>query len=341
MTEAEQGLPPEQQIIPVEPRPLFAFSKVQASLTDQVVNGLSHYLDSITVSAIDVLKEDSNPGGYLAYVSFKHAEVCYFSLNNGDTIELSVLDNCSLAMLMPAHRNKNNPAIDRAIGQPITWLCPGDRARLCGESHEDYLLISFYGLPKKPLDTPLPLQEPYFEHNLSRYCLMILIQSLYQSNFKSAVDLVNGFERQLATFIDAQIRGLKISFNGHIPASTTPTSLERAEDFMLKQPNWEYCIQTLSKVSEQSPRTLYYQFQRYRGMTPYRYHTLLKLYRARILLTSDAAPDESIAFHATNCGFYHLGRFSALYNETFGELPRRTRDRRQKLNGKHTFVLPI
>ncbi len=338
MTEVKQDLPCNSLGKWTDPRPLFAFSKLQFGLTEQVINGLAHSMRSVSATPVKTEKHSPEPGGYLACLIFRQMEMCYFSLNNGDSIELQAVDTAPLTMLMPAHRSQKSPVIERAIGQRITWLGSGDSVSLCGAAHQDYLLVSLHDLPSVSDEHRSLLNESYFEHNLSRYCLMMLIQSLYQPTYKTAINRASDFERQLTAFIASQLGGEKVSFSGHIPTHVIPQGVEIAEAHMLGNPTWEYDIHTLAKLTQQSARTLYYQFQRHRSMTPYRFHSMLKLYRVRTLLNSDTEPNESIAYHATSCGFYHLGRFSALYNSVFGELPRKTRERRQKLNLESTSL---
>lgn len=77
------------------------------------------------------------------------------------------------------------------------------------------------------------------------------------------------------------------------------------------------------RVGQVSARTLQTQFRSAYGCTPMQYLRDLRLRNARRDLLSSAG-EESVTDIAMRWGFYHLGRFSAVYSDQFGELPSRT-----------------
>ena len=69
-------------------------------------------------------------------------------------------------------------------------------------------------------------------------------------------------------------------------------------------------------------RNLYYQFNKFTGLSPKKYFSRIRLgYLREELICSD----QSITQLALKYGFNHLGDFSALYKSVYGELPSATR----------------
>lgn len=66
-------------------------------------------------------------------------------------------------------------------------------------------------------------------------------------------------------------------------------------------------------------------FLRHYGVTPKRYLDYLRLAKARRLILRQTDYHHSITDIAGECGINHLGRFAALYRDTYGELPSQTR----------------
>ena len=95
-------------------------------------------------------------------------------------------------------------------------------------------------------------------------------------------------------------------------------------DFIEQQRRWDYHAQQLCKMAGMSLRGLYYGFEAAFQTTPYRFYRSCKLARVRLALLTDLYQDRSIAWHASNEGFFHLSRFSTQYRLQFGELPSET-----------------
>ena len=76
----------------------------------------------------------------------------------------------------------------------------------------------------------------------------------------------------------------------------------------------------LCKVAGVSRRGLEKIFESRRGMSPMRFVAERRLAAAQRLLRA-AAPGDDVTRVALSLGFNHAGRFSALYKQTYGELP--------------------
>ena len=85
-------------------------------------------------------------------------------------------------------------------------------------------------------------------------------------------------------------------------------------------------IGTLCGIVGTGVRSLQLAFNARRGISPMRFVTERRLSAAYFRLSRDEA-DADITSVAADLGFTHLGRFSKLYFESFGELPSRTRSR--------------
>jgi AraC-like DNA-binding protein len=91
-------------------------------------------------------------------------------------------------------------------------------------------------------------------------------------------------------------------------------------------------LQSMSKATGLSPRTLQRTFQSEYGLCPQEWLRVERLNRARgDLLRAPHA--NSVTDTATRWGFFHLGRFSKYYRELFGERPSETLARRTDVRG--------
>ncbi len=89
-------------------------------------------------------------------------------------------------------------------------------------------------------------------------------------------------------------------------------------------------IADLARAAGVSARTVYRASARHLGgppMTQIR-RSRLRQVRRRLLA---AAPGETVTSAAMDCGFFHLGRFSAFYRRHFGESPSQTLRRARAL----------
>ncbi|MDO6441378.1 helix-turn-helix domain-containing protein [Marinobacter sp. 2_MG-2023] len=113
-------------------------------------------------------------------------------------------------------------------------------------------------------------------------------------------------------------------------AEPTDWRLLRTIEKIEQNPSWEFNLQELASYSGASERNLYYLMKHNTGMTPYRFYQRQRLIRVRRRLVDCQIGEPHISRHAADEGFSHLGRFSALYREHFGELPSKTVRGRQR-----------
>lgn len=81
-------------------------------------------------------------------------------------------------------------------------------------------------------------------------------------------------------------------------------------------------LEDLAKAAGVRPRTMYMDCVRYSGVGPTVWLRGLRLDAARERILGN--PNCNVTDIAMDCGFGHLGRFSAYYRERFGELPSET-----------------
>jgi AraC-like DNA-binding protein len=84
--------------------------------------------------------------------------------------------------------------------------------------------------------------------------------------------------------------------------------------------------QDLATLTGISMSSLYAGFRRFRGYSPMQFLKQVRLDRIRKELLV-GSPEKTIKDIASRWGFTHLGRFSAAYQERFGELPSETLSR--------------
>jgi AraC-like DNA-binding protein/tetratricopeptide (TPR) repeat protein len=110
---------------------------------------------------------------------------------------------------------------------------------------------------------------------------------------------------------------------------SVPGDVKRAIELLRAQPERRLSIRKLAASCGVAPRTLQKHFKQFVGKTPGEIRFEARMDRARRELLR-AIPDVSIADVAALSGIRHLGRFSALYRERFGETPSATLRRRGK-----------
>lgn len=102
--------------------------------------------------------------------------------------------------------------------------------------------------------------------------------------------------------------------------------VRRAEEYMEAHCDEPITAELLADAIGVSIRTLYAGFQKHRDYAPIEFLRSVRLCRARDALLA-APPGGSVSEYALKWGFTHLGRFSALYREQFGESPSETLQR--------------
>src|SRR6476620_677087 len=107
----------------------------------------------------------------------------------------------------------------------------------------------------------------------------------------------------------------------------TPSRLEavaRAEDYMRAHVDSQVPLSKLCRIVGLSERGLRNAFYDVRGMGPKRCLRAERLQGVRQALCDSTARSNTVTNIATEFGFKELGRFAALYRETFGVVPSET-----------------
>ncbi len=106
-------------------------------------------------------------------------------------------------------------------------------------------------------------------------------------------------------------------------AAGSSQQVRRARDFIHAHAEDPLTVLEIAAEAGCSIRTLQTGFCQAYGLTPVAYLRDLRLDLARYLLLS-RPPETPVSSIAYDCGFSHLGRFSQLYRDRFGELPSTT-----------------
>ncbi|MFS8113752.1 helix-turn-helix domain-containing protein [Rhizobium jaguaris] len=99
-----------------------------------------------------------------------------------------------------------------------------------------------------------------------------------------------------------------------------PKRLKRAIEYMHANVSSPMGIADIAEAAGTSVRALQAAFQQFKDTTPLNYLRAIRLEGARKALT-DPATSLSVAEVARSWGFSHMGRFAALYHQSFGEMP--------------------
>ncbi len=103
---------------------------------------------------------------------------------------------------------------------------------------------------------------------------------------------------------------------------TDAVRLERLESHVQRHLGAALTLEDLARAAGVSPRLLHLICQRCHGVAPMTWLRQRRLDAARAALLAN--PERGVTDVALECGFTHLGRFSAYYRERFGELPSAT-----------------
>lgn len=115
----------------------------------------------------------------------------------------------------------------------------------------------------------------------------------------------------------------------HAPTQTiAPRTVRVAEEYMRSHAESDISVSHLAAMAGTSVRSLYDSFRRFRQTTPMEFLRKCRLENARKDLLDNMNPD-TIADIAVKWGFNNLGRFSALYRTSYGELPSDTKRNRR------------
>ena len=102
------------------------------------------------------------------------------------------------------------------------------------------------------------------------------------------------------------------------------TIMERCEEILAKHSDQQLQIPKLCASIGVSERTLRTCCEKFLGMSPTQYIRLQRLAKVRAALRHVDSSIATVADLARHFGFWELGRFAALYQSVFGELPSAT-----------------
>ena len=103
------------------------------------------------------------------------------------------------------------------------------------------------------------------------------------------------------------------------PVAAIPRQVKRAIDYMVAHLGEPLGIDDLAQQAGVSVRSLQVGFRQFTDTSPLEYLRTLRLNAARHEIMSGAAG--TVAEIASRWGFTHMGRFSGLYRQAYGELP--------------------
>ncbi|AYY13610.1 AraC family transcriptional regulator [Actinobacteria bacterium YIM 96077] len=177
----------------------------------------------------------------------------------------------------------------------------------------------------RPLWEPLVF-EPEFDVSKGAGALWArkfrhLISGLDQEEYslQSAADTI---EHSLTTgLLMAQPHNYTEVLNETPSTTVSSRPVNVARELIEAHPEYRHSVTSLARAANVSERTLHAAFVEHLDMSPKAYLTDVRLKRAWEELRA-AHPDTStVAQIARGAGFGHIGRFSIVYRERFGEMP--------------------
>lgn len=131
-------------------------------------------------------------------------------------------------------------------------------------------------------------------------------------------------ERTLMTLLLTGVsHNYSLHFNSSTPASG-PYYVRRVEEYIRQHACDMVSIEDLVRAAGVRPRSLYYGFKRWRGITPMAYLRNTRLEIARQHLQKARTDGGTVTAAAFAAGYTHLSRFSKDYKARFGETPSQT-----------------
>lgn len=131
--------------------------------------------------------------------------------------------------------------------------------------------------------------------------------------------------------IDGLLLGHRHNFSDHVDRRGTTGStaaIRKVIDLIEATPGNPWTVVGLASRVHISVRALQEGFAREMGIPPMTYVRDVRLRHARQQLQADAPDSGTVREVATRLGFFHMGRFAAMYRDAFGELPSATLRRR-------------
>ena len=137
-------------------------------------------------------------------------------------------------------------------------------------------------------------------------------------------------------FADLLVRGLPHRLSGQLGASSAmiaPRHVHRAMDYMRENIAKPMTMPMIAAAAGVSVRALENGFRAFRDTTPALYLRTIRLRAVREDLL-DPFNDMPVRDICLKWGFFHVGRFSALYRATYGENPSDAKKRRDGLRAR-------
>lgn len=244
------------------------------------------------------------------------------------------------SLLMVRSGELDIEAGERLTARPgdLVALGPGLAMTITAAGRADAILIQRPAIPAS-----LPTSGHYRTNWAAPLLEAYLSQSRYFRDHCHATGVTEQFLHRLCQGLRQPDRDMTPP-----PAPQDDDRVMRAIGFIRNHPRWSFDLPTLARVAAASERNLYYLMKAQTGMTPYRFYQRCRLLQLREALLRCHCHQPSIAWHAMDQGFSHLGRFAALYRAHFGELPKDTlawraclRDQAGRLeNGAVTRLAP-
>lgn len=116
-----------------------------------------------------------------------------------------------------------------------------------------------------------------------------------------------------------------------------PRHVKRAIEFMMANISSQMGIGEIARNAGTSTRSLQVAFQKFKGCSPLEYLRKARLEEVRREI-SEASDGNTITAIARKWGFTHMGRFSSIYKEAFGELPTETLQEAKSARGRISSV---
>ncbi len=187
----------------------------------------------------------------------------------------------------------------------------------------------------EPISDPLIFAPRFGRTFRDRYLrlLRFLLDDLEADNsLKDHPVLVANIEDTLMTaLLVGQSHNYSARFEGTVP-DVAPRQVRDVEDYIREHASEPLSIGDLVRHSGISGRSLFRAFRSHRRTSPMAFLRSVRLDDARAKLLA-AAPCDSVTDIALDCGFEHLGRFSAEYARRFSESPSATLRRVRWMRG--------
>jgi AraC family ethanolamine operon transcriptional activator len=138
-------------------------------------------------------------------------------------------------------------------------------------------------------------------------------------NASIASRIVSDISSALTTTIASSTKQSK-----NIAATARLRAVRRALAYVHDQPNRALTVDEISKTAQVSERTLQRAFLEHFGVTPKSYIQTFRLNGVRGELLGHAPSEIQVRDTAAKWGFWHMGEFSRVYRQLYGETPSQT-----------------